>query len=155
MDESMKSDVNDEELKGDGVFEEMNKDDVAEITEIFNVGVDLAKEDADQTVVSEAKGGDDSEEEDVISNDSESAVAPADAEDEADETTDSVSEEALPLTVYLTFDEDADKVSVEVTDNFQADLRKVCNEQGTRFIEFNVEGDLSPLNLRLLLKALK
>jgi len=85
----------------------------------------------------------------------ESSEAPAKEESDTEEVSTEQAEEVLPLTVYLTFDEDKDNVKLEVTENFQMDLRKVCNEQGARFTEFNIEGDLSSENLRLLLKALK
>lgn len=113
--------------------------------------------------VSEAKGSGASEEvaKESSSEDEDEGtdVAPAksEPEDETEEenSLDSVPEEVTPLTVYLTFDKDKDNVALEVTETFQMDLRKVCNEQGARFTEFNIEGDLTPENLRLLLKALK
>jgi len=86
-----------------------------------------------------------------------SDVAPAESEteDEISEevTSDAVSEEVVSLTVTLTFDDEA--VELDVTENFQLDLRKACQDRNSRFNEFEVAGDLSPENLRLLLKALK
>jgi len=105
----------------------------------------------------EAKGSDASEaSSEVVSSEvAESSEAPAKEESDTEEVSTEQAEEVLPLTVYLTFDEDKDNIALEVTENFQMDLRKVCNEQGARFTEFNIEGDLSSENLRLLLKALK
>ena len=61
--------------------------------------------------------------------------------------------EVEPLTVTLTFgDED---VELDVTENFQLDLRQACQDKNSRFDEFEVEGDLDPQNLRLLMNALK
>lgn len=76
-------------------------------------------------------------------------------EAEGNTTSEEVSEEvvALALTVKLTFGDEV--VELDVTENFQLDLRKVCNDQGSRYDEFEVEGDLDPTNLRLLMKALK
>lgn len=146
---------------------------IEDIEEVVNgslnevkVSIDLAKPGADKSVevtVSEAKGSGASEEvaKESSSEDEDEGtdVAPAksEPEDETEEenSLDSVPEEVTPLTVYLTFDKDKDNVALEVTETFQMDLRKVCNEQGARFTEFNIEGDLTPENLRLLLKALK
>ena len=106
--------------------------------------------------ISEAKGSDASEAAEASESEVEATdAAPAESEDETEESVDEVVEEVLPLTVYLTFDEDKDNIALEVTETFQMDLRKVCNEQGTRFTQFNIEGDLDPINLRLLMKALK
>ena len=77
----------------------------------------------------------------------------ATGEADGNSTSEEVSEEVESLTVTLTFGDEVELL--EVTENFQLDLRKVCNEQGSRFDEFEVEGDLSPQNLRLLMNALK
>ena len=126
----------DKNLNGVPDDEEVSVDDVNALNEEELKG-DGALEEMNEVELKEVK--------DVLSG--------ASGEANGSETSDSVPEEVLPLTVSLTFGDEV--VELDVTEEFQLDLRKVCNDQGSRFDEFEVEGDLDPQNLRLLMNALK
>lgn len=113
----------------------------------FEVGVDMAKP-------GEAKGSETSEAaSEEVSSETIADVAPAESESVEEDSSEEVVVEVEPLTVTLTFGKEV--VKLFVTKNFQLDLRQACQDKNSRFDEFEVEGDLDPQNLRLLMNALK
>jgi hypothetical protein len=139
--------------------EDKNLNGIMDSEEGLDIAIDMAMG-VDESVTmdiatpSEAKGSGASEAAEVTDSEVEvSATAGAFAETETEKSVDEVVEEAPPLTVTLTFGDET--VEIVVTNHFQLDLRKACQDKNSRYDEFEVEGELTPLNLRLLMNALK
>ena len=144
MDESMKSEDIELTSAAEALLEVTAEDEV----------VIPSDEDTKGPDVSEAEGSDASEAAEASTSEvKESDTAPAESEELTEEVLDEVVEEALPLTVTLTFGEET--VEIVVTNNFQLGLRQACQDKGSRYDEFEVDGEVTPLNVRLLLNALK
>jgi len=129
--------------------------ELAEVEQVFKEIDKTLNKDGTLKDTSEAKGNANAEEVSEISSESESEVAPADSDSDSEVTSDSVSEAVVSLPIVSLEFADEEVISFDVDADLQLVLRKVCNDQGERPTSFEVEGDISDQELRLLSKVIK
>lgn len=115
------------------------------------------QDDEELVNLGEAKGSGTSEavSESLSSEVAESSEAPAEEESDTEEVSNEQAEEVVPLAVLSITFADEEVITFEVEDDLQLELRALCDMKGERPVSFEVVGDISPQELRLIQNSIK